>query len=220
MGPNLGVSRPGLNLPGKEGPGQTTGAFLLSNLGEGGEAMLYSTFSAADAVGVSRQTIHNYIKNGLLDATVYRYPGGRAKYQVTAAELERAFGVDLSGEDGARVLTRRPAGARAASHFTGHFIRRAIYAADEGRGALKRGECVTLEDLKKGLGMAVRCSPMNISRPAHQFIIARTELQRRTIMQGLEELERDPSAGEFLSPDWPDGPAGGMGGGLLDTLPG
>ena len=22
-------------------------------------------------------------------------------------------------------------------------------------------------------------------------------------MQGLEELERDPSAGEFLSPEWP-----------------
>ena len=44
---------------------------------------------------------------------------------------------------------------------------------------------------------------MNISRPAHQFIIARTALQRRTIMQGLEELERDPSAGEFLSPEWP-----------------
>ena len=121
--------------------------------------MLYSTFSAADAVGVSRQTIHNYIKNGLLDATVYRYPGGRAKYQVTAAELERAFRVDLSRENGARLLTKRPAGARAAERFTGHFVRRAIYEAEEGRSALKRGECVTLEDLKKGLGMAYDAVP-------------------------------------------------------------
>ena len=121
--------------------------------------MLYSTFSAADAVGVSRQTIHNYIKNGLLDATVYRYPGGRAKYQITAAELERAFGVDLSRENEARLLTKRPAGARATKYFTGHFVSRAIYEAGEGRSALKRGECVTLEDLKKGLGMEYDAVP-------------------------------------------------------------
>ena len=44
---------------------------------------------------------------------------------------------------------------------------------------------------------------MNISRPAHQFILARTPHQQRLIMQGLEELERDPSAGEFLAPQWP-----------------
>ena len=98
-------------------------------------------------------------RNGLLDATVYRYPGGRAKYQITAAELERAFGVDLSRENGARLLTKRPAGARATKYFTGHFVSRAIYEAEEGRSALKRGECVTLEDLKKGLGMAYDAVP-------------------------------------------------------------
>ena len=101
--------------------------------------MLYSTFSAADATGVSRQTIHNYIKNGLLDATVYRYPGGRAKYQITAAELERVFRVDLSRENGARLLTKRPAGARATKYFTGHFVSRAIYEAEEGGAAHSKG---------------------------------------------------------------------------------
>ena len=115
--------------------------------------MLYSTFSAAEAVGVSRQTIHNYIKQGRLAATVYRYPGGRAKYQVPAEELERAFGVDLPQEDGGRVLKKHPAGARANRHFTGPFIRRAIHEAEEGRNAIERGECVTLEELKKGLGL-------------------------------------------------------------------
>ena len=44
---------------------------------------------------------------------------------------------------------------------------------------------------------------MNVSRLAHQFIIARTPRQQRLIMQGLEEIERDPSAGEFLAPQWP-----------------
>ena len=114
--------------------------------------MLYTTFSAAEAVGVSRQTIHNYIRRGLLEATVYRYPGGRVVYQVTAAELERAFGVDLSGGE-ARILKDSPTGAEATKRFTDSFIRRAIHQAEEGRSALERGECVTLEDLKKGLGL-------------------------------------------------------------------
>ena len=115
--------------------------------------MLYSTFSAAEAVGVSRQTIHNYIKRGRLEATVYRYPGGRTKYQVTAAELERAFGVDLS-QGKARVLKDGPSGAAATKRFTSQVIRQAIHEAEEGRRALERGESVTLEDLKKGLGLA------------------------------------------------------------------
>ena len=116
--------------------------------------MMYSTFSAAEAVGVSRQTIHNYIKQGRLAATVYRYPGGRSKYQVPGEELERAFGVDLPQEDGNRVLKKHPAGARATSRFTGPFIRRALQEAEEGRRAIERGECVKLEELKKGLGLA------------------------------------------------------------------
>ena len=44
---------------------------------------------------------------------------------------------------------------------------------------------------------------MNISRPAHQFILARVPRHQRLIMQGLEELERNPSAGQFLAPQWP-----------------
>ena len=115
--------------------------------------MLYSTFSAAEAVGVSRQTIHNYIRQGRLAATVYRYPGGRVVYQITAAELERAFGVDLSG-DKTRLLKDGPTGAEATKRFTGQVIRQAIDEAQEGRNALERGESVTLEELKKGLGLA------------------------------------------------------------------
>ncbi len=44
---------------------------------------------------------------------------------------------------------------------------------------------------------------MKLSRPAHQFILARTERQQRLIVRALEELERDPSAGRFLAPEWP-----------------
>ena len=142
-------------------------------------------------------------RTGLLDATVYRYPGGRAKYQVTAAELERAFGVDLSREDEARVLTKRPAGARAAERFTGHFRPPGHLRGGGGAQRTQQGRVRDPGGPEEGAGDGVRCSPMNISRPAHQFIIARTAIQRRTIMQGLEELERDPSAGEFLSPEWP-----------------
>ena len=120
--------------------------------------MLYTTFSAAEAVGVSRQTIHNYIKQGRLDATVYRYPGGRVMYQVTRAELERVFGVELPREE-SRVLKNQPSGARVAGRFTGHFIRRAIHQAEEGRRSIERGECVTLEELKRGLGMAYDADP-------------------------------------------------------------
>ncbi len=121
--------------------------------------MLYSTFSAADAVGVSRQTIHNYIKQGKLDATVYRYPGGRTKYQIADADLERVFGVDLP-RDEVRVLKKHPAGAGTARRFTGPFIRRSIHMAEEGRNAIERGECVNLEDLKKGLGLAYEQWPV------------------------------------------------------------
>ena len=120
--------------------------------------MLYTTFGAAEAVGVSRQTIHNYIRRGLLEASVYRYPGGRTMYQVTAAELERVFRVDLSGGE-ARILKDSPSGAEATRRFTGHFIRRAIYEAEEGRSALERGEYVTLEGLKRGLGLAYDAGP-------------------------------------------------------------
>ena len=44
---------------------------------------------------------------------------------------------------------------------------------------------------------------MNISRPAHQFILARTPRQQRLIVRALEELERNPSVGQFLAPQWP-----------------
>ena len=56
----------------------------------------YNTSEAAAAVGVSPQTILNYIKQGLLEPNTVRFPTGRVRHRISRAELERVFGVDLS----------------------------------------------------------------------------------------------------------------------------
>ena len=59
---------------------------------------IYNATQAAKAVGVSAPTIQRYIKQGIIKASTLQFPSGRKRHKIPRAELERVFGVDLSGD--------------------------------------------------------------------------------------------------------------------------